>query len=223
MAVSSSIDFAMTATEIIDYAFRKLRRIGDGQSATADMANTAQEELNVLLKEWQKYEWLWPLQEGSVTLVADTASYTLSPHPHRVIAARFDDQDTEIPMVPLTREEYFDLPVKTNTGTPTQYYVDYQRDSVVMYVWPLMATVVDETIQYTYQERFDDIDALTNNVDIRQEHYSLLGYNLAARLADNYGRDGKVVNRVIARAGVLLEEAQDEDREDEIRFMVERF
>lgn len=223
MAVSGTNTYNRTAGDLIDYALRKLRRVGDGQTAPARMSETALEELNIMFKEWSKYEWLWPLKEGSATLVADTANYTLSPRPYRVVSARFDDQDTETPLIWISREEYYDLPLKTNTGTPTQYYVDYQRASAVMYVWPVMASVVDETVNYTYQETFDDVALRAEDVDFRQEHYSLVGYNLAARLADTYGRDSRVTERVIARAEILLQEAQDEDREDCLRFVVGGF
>lgn len=219
MAVSGSNDYSRSATQLVTQAFKKLRRVGVGQSATADMVSDGIVVLNDMIKSWQKYEWLWNLQEGSATLVADQANYTLSPRPYRVVSVRFDDQDTEIPMIPLTREEYFDLPVKTTQGIPTQYYVDYQRDSAVMYVWPVMSSVDDETINYTYRELLDDIDATTDNIDFRQEHYELVVYNLAARLADDYGRADVPTNRVIARAEMLLDEARDDDREEEIRFV----
>ena len=52
---------------------------------------------------------------------------------------------------------------------------------------------------------FEDVDALTNNLDIRQEHLELVGYNLASRLADDYGRGGEITNRVISRAEALLQ------------------
>lgn len=220
MATSGSIDFNFTAAELINYALRKLRRIASDQVATANQQKNAIVELNVMLKDWLKYEWLWGKTEGSVTLVANTPSYTLSPFPHRVISARFDNQDTETPLTLLTREEYFDLPTKLNTGIPTLYYVDYQRAAATLYVWPVMASVTDETVNFTFDRRFEDIDDPNNDLDIRQEHFALVGYNLAARLADDYGRDGNVINRVVARAEGMLEDAQDEEREEEIRFVV---
>jgi hypothetical protein len=221
MALSGSIDYSLTAREVIDYALKKLRVLAEGETALSAMANDAMRELNVMLKGWQKHEHLWLLTEGSITVVAATASYTLSPQPHRVISARFDDQDSETPMILMTREEYFDLPNKTASGIPTQYYVDYQRASTAFYVWPLHGTVDDETINYTYVARIDDIDALDDDINIRQEFLEVCGYQLASRLADDYGRSGPVTDRLIMRAEALLQTALDEDREDEIRFVPE--
>ncbi len=219
MALSGSVDYSLTAREVITYALRKLRVLAEGETASATMAEDAMTELNLMLKGWQKYESLWRYQEGSATLVADDRDYTLSPIPHRVISARFDNQDNETPMSLMTREEYYDLPDKLSTGIPTQYYVDYQRSGAILYVWPVMSSVTDETVNYTYLARIDDIDSLDDDINIRQEFLEVCGYQLASRLADDYGRSGPVTERLIVRAETLLEEALDEDREDEIRFV----
>ena len=181
MATSASIVFSLSAREVITYALIKLRVLPAGGTPTAAPADGAMDELNMMLKGWQKYESLWRMTEGSATLVANDSDYTLSPVPHRVISARFDDQATETPLTLMTREEYYDLPLKTNTGIPTSYYVDYQRASAVMYIWPLMKTVDDETINYTFQRKFEDIDSLDNDFDIRQEHLEVVAFHLAAR------------------------------------------
>ncbi len=217
MATSGSINFAMTAEEVIVFALKKLRVLSTGETPDAEQAEDAMQALTLMLKSWQKYESLWRYTEGSATLLASTANYTLSPMPHRVISARYYNGTTDTPMNLMTREEYFDLPLKLSTGIPTQYYVDYQRDSVV--IWQPLASVVAQTVKYTYQRKFEDVDALTNNLDIRQEHLELVGYNLASRLADDYGRGGEITGRVIARAESLLNDFLDDDREDEIRFV----
>lgn len=220
MATSGSTDFTLTARGIIDFAYGKLQLVDALGAASAPAAEKAQRELNLMLKGMQKYENLWTLTEGSFTLTANTASFTLSPEPHRVVSARFDNQDTEIPMFELTRDEYFDLPVKTSVGIPTQYYVDRQRDSVVMYVWPLISSVTDETINYNYQRKFEDIDDLTNNLDIRDEYLDVVGYNLAARLIPDSGKESVSAQRIEAWAAQLLNEMQDDDREGMVRFAV---
>jgi hypothetical protein len=219
MALSGSVDFTLTAREIIDYALRKISVLGSQRTADADMAEDARLELNLMLKGFQKWEWLWKLEETSVTLVPNQITYTLDPPPHRIISARYDDQDIEIPMILMSREEYFDLPVKDTQGIPTQYYVDYQRDNPILYVWPVINSVTDETINITQLTKLDDIDDLSNNVDVKRMYLELVGYQLAARLLDDYGIGGEVANRIIARAERMLQEAQDEEREPEIRFI----
>lgn len=224
MATSGSTDLSMTAREVIDYALKKIRVLDPTETASAEDAEDAQRELNLMLKSWQKHENLWRYTEGSITLLASDVDYTLSPQPHRVVSARYRNAGgTDLPMSLLTREEYYNLPLKTSNGSPTQFYVDYQRASAVFYVWQSLAAVTTETIKYTYLRKFEDIDSLDNELDIRQEHFELVGLNLAARLADDHGRTGEVINRVIARGEVLLQEFLDDDREDEIRFVPSRY
>lgn len=219
MATSNSIDLSMTARDIITAALKKLAIIGPGQTGDADDVSDARGELNRMLKGWMQHKSLWRMTEGSATLVADTGSYTLSPDPYRVISARYRDANSiDTPMARLSRDEYYDLPQKTANGVPTQFYVDRQRASSVLYVWPVKLTVSGETVQYTYQRKFDDVDTLDEEVDIRQEWFDLVVHNLAARLADSHGMSGARVDRVIARAGQMLAEALDDDREEYVRF-----
>jgi hypothetical protein len=220
MATSGSIDFSLTAREVITYALRKINIVSETEEPTDDQAARAMTELNVMLKGWQKYENLWRLTEGAVTLVAATATYTLSPFPYRVISARYRDANSrDLPMNEMLRAEYYDLPLKTSAGIPTNYYLDQQRASTTMTTWPVLATVTTETIRYTYQRKFEDVDALDNDLDVKQEHFEVVGYNLAARMADDYGRTGEHINRIIARAGMLLEDILDDDREDYIQIV----
>jgi len=220
MATSGTISYSLTARGVVTFALRKLRVIGEGEDPTAAQAADAQTELNLLLKEWQKHPNLWRMTEGSITLVASTYSYALSTAtaiPHRVISARYRDANgTDLPMEPMTRDEYYDLPRKTSTGIPTQYYVDYQRDSPTMLLWQSLASVTTETIPYTYQRKFQDISSLDNDLDVRSEHLSLVGYCLAERIATDYGKND---DRLTLRAAQLLEQALDADREDFVQFV----
>jgi hypothetical protein len=220
MATSSSIDFNMTARQVITYALRKINVVSEMEDPTAEQSAKGMEELNVMLKGWQKHENLWRLTEGSVTLLNATASYALSPFPHKVISARYRSSSSiDTPMEELMRGDYYDLPNKSSAGRPTGYYVDYQRTAATMFVWPVQATITTETIKYTYQRKFEDIDDLANDIDIKQEHFEVVGYNLAGRLLDDYPADGPQVNRVLGRAQTLLDDALDDDRPDFIRIV----
>ena len=224
MATSGSSDYTLTARQIIEFALRKTNLLALGQSADNDMVDAALVELNVMCKEWMKYPAIWRLSEASLTPTANTATISMSSsNPYRVTDCRFRNtasQDTT--MEPMTRDEYYALPRKTSTGTPTTWYFDPQRATSTLYIWPVLAVVDTETIQATYQRRFEDVGDLANEVDITQEHLSTVGYNLAARLADNFGRSGGHIDRIIQRAGMLFESMLDADRPEIIRFVPER-
>jgi hypothetical protein len=222
VATSGSVDYSLTAREVIQYALRKTNLLALGETADSDMVDAALVELNVLCKEWMKYPQIWRLKEGYVALVSDTASYSLTPRPYKVFSVRYRNASSmDLPMREMTKDEYYDLPDKTSNGIPTQWYFDPQRDTSSVYTWPVLETATTETLRVSYQRRYEDVDALTNEVDISQEHLSTVGHNLAARLADNFGRSGPHIDRVIQRAGHLFESMLDLDRPEVIRFVPE--
>lgn len=222
MTVSSAITYNLTARQVIEYALHKLRVLGTGETATSAQGVAALLELNVMLKAWMPHRDLWRLTEASITLLASTYVYTLSPVPYRVVSARYRNSSSiDLPMRLMTREEYYNFPQKAGTGPPTQYYVDYQRDTVTLTTWQSLSAPTTETIPYTYQRKYLDVSTLDDNIDVRQEHLGLVGYNLAKRVGIDYGRAATPTYGLIAQeADRMLESFLDADREDEVRFVV---
>lgn len=218
MSTSGSIDFNMTAQAIVTFAVRKINARDALDPVTAEEMRDGLEALNMMLKGWQvEAPNLFRQTFGSKALVADTASYVITPRPFRIVEMRYRNASgTDLPMEELTRQEYVDLPSKASTGTPTSYYVDYQRATVTVYVWPVPASVTTETLQFTYQRAFEDVDAQADDIDIPQEWFETVAYNLAARLAETFRMQNGDVNK---RAAYLLAMAKDSDREDVVRFV----
>jgi hypothetical protein len=220
MSTSGSINFNMTARQVITDALRDINMLGETEDPSGDQADTAMRLLNRMLKDWQKYENLWRLTEGSVTLVNATASYVLTPFPHKVISARYRDPNSnDTALEELSRVEYYDMPNKSSAGRPNSYYVDYQRSAATMFLWSVPTAITTETVQYTFQRRFEDVDTLDDDIDVKQEHLDMVTLNLAARLADKSGRAGAHIDRIIARAHILLDGILDDDREGSIQMV----
>lgn len=223
MATSGSTNYSLTARQVIEFALRKVNLIALGNTSSGEMAAEALLELNIMLKEWMKYDSLWRLTEATLTPSSDTATISLSTqNPYRVVDCRYRNTDSiDTPMMELTRQEYFDIPDKTATGYPTSWYADNLRASDTLYFWPVIDTVSTDRIIMTYQRRYEDVDDPGNEIDVPQEHLSVVAFNLAARLADNFGKNGPHVDRIVARAQQLLEEVLDADRPEIIRFVPE--
>ena len=224
MALSGSANYSLNARQLVNYALRKINVLAEAEDAPAEMADKALRELNLMLKAWMKYPTIWDLTEGSVSLIANTASYNLAgtdtTNPYRVIDCRYRTASSiDVPMFEMSRQRYYELPSKTSSGTPTQWYFDPQRSTSTLYVWPVKSTVTTESIQFTYQRRFNDCDSLSDDIDVTQESLDVVGYNLASRLADDFGRAGPAIDRIIQRAGMMLEELQDADRPEFIQVM----
>lgn len=220
MATSGSIDFSLNAREIIEFAFDEIRVTSPGETASAEDVALGMQRLNMMLKSWQATApSLWRQTEGTVTLTT-AVSYALSPRPFRVVECRYRDSNgRDLPMIELTRQEYMDMPLKTSTGTPTQYYVDYQRSATTLHVWPVLAAATTQSLRYTYQRAFEDIDALINDLDVPSEHLETVGTNLAVRLLAPFGKSRRENQELILNAQRLLQEMLDADREAFVQFI----
>jgi hypothetical protein len=120
---------------------------------------------------------------------------TAGPRPLKIISARRDNAGNETEMFQLSREEYFNLPNKTATGSPTQYYYDPQQTTGLFYIWPEADTVSD-VIRLTYMDELEIISANTDTSNFPQEWMEYLVYGLAVRIAPLYGVP--VSNEVLA-------------------------
>lgn len=196
MAVSGSVDFSQTASSLIEDARRKLGVHADEEPLQAHELQTGLRTLNRMLKEWQadgiaiSY-----LTEGMLALVASQASYDFGSGgdfatvPFEITQIRIRRNSTDLEMIEISREEYFALPNKDNTGYPTQWYYDRQRSGGTLYLWPAPDTV-SSTLRFTYRRIVNDMDVTTDDLDLPQEWYDAVVYNLARKMMPEYGGAG---------------------------------
>lgn len=191
MATSGSSDFSYNRDQIITAALRKIGVVAQGETPTATQISEAAEALNIMVKAFIAYDGmpLWKKAEHSLTLVASTASYTVSSRLLKVVQAYSRTSGIDTPIEINTREEYNRLSDKTSTGEPVSIYHDPRRASSIIKVWPVPdATIAaSTTIELTYVAPYEDFDASTDDADFPQEWYEALVYNLADRLAPEYG------------------------------------
>lgn len=228
MTTSGITSMTMTGRDIITYALRKIGAIPIAQEPSETEIEPVMDELNMMLKEWEAHgPHLWRKTDGSVSIIANTASYSLSPRPIRIIECRYrypsdgvTANQRDLPMEQMNNEQYKTLPMKLTTGAiPVMWYFDPQETTSVLYIWPLMSSVTTDSVVYTYQRRFEIISNLSDDIDIPDEWLSTVGYNLADRLLIDYGITGETAKRVSLMAQTLLLKAKAFDREDAIHFM----
>lgn len=179
-----------TVRDIVTDALLDLEVVSIGEALPADLAAHAVRVLNRVMKSWQLRDDAPAFLKASQTLALTTAaSYTLNPaRPIRILSARFKRNGQEIPMIPLSRDEYDELPIKTTTGTPTQFYYDRQKEAALFYVWPVLATANGETVQITYEREFEDVE-INDTIDLPGEWWDVAVLQLASRLAHAYGSE----------------------------------
>lgn len=119
---------------------------------------------------------------------------------------------TEIPMIQLSHQEYFDLPLKVSNGSPTHYYYDPQLETGVVHLWQRPSDP-ETYIKFTYERILEDFDTSTDNPDFPQEWLEVLTYQLAVRLAPAFGKDQKLIATIAPLASTLLENILNWDTE----------
>jgi len=224
MATSGSINFSLTAGDIITRALRAINEVDKNATPTADQTAAGMEALNLMLKSWQvDGPNIWRYDDAELEPEPDCEVYTLTPRPYSIDTVRFKDTgDSETPMTRLTRQEYFEIPNKAAQGRPTSYYFENLRDSAKLYIWPVLSSVTTETIKYSHQNIVEDVDSTANNLDIRQEGLETVFYALSDRLADFYNVTGKDIDKITLRAESLVSDWMADDRDGSIFFEPDR-
>jgi hypothetical protein len=189
-----------------------------GEAPSAEDAARGLRDLNLMLKTWGTDPKLFIVAEGVVTpLVLATASYSV-PLARRVVEARRRYSGIDTPLQPLSRQEYYDLPNKAQTGSANSFYFDPQRSTRTLYIWPVptAAEVSGATIRYTYHRVIEDSDALDNDPDVPQEWLEAAQYCLAARLCvpDVITANPVLAAKIEERAGQLLAQLTADSQEE---------
>lgn len=302
MTTSGSVDFTMTANDLITASFKKLGIIAAEQSIQAHMLQDGIEAINLMLKSWQAQGLhLWLNEEGVIFFDVGETDYLLGPsgdeattlddfvgttstaatssgaviialtsvtgmaasdkigielddgtrqwttissisglnvtfataltdgsasgntvftftnlidRPLRISSARRKTfgEDNEIATNEWSRQEYFDQPNKTSQGTLVNWYYSPLLTNGRFYAWQT-ASSVNDYARITFERPIEDIDDSTETLDIPVEWLDTVIYNLAARLTDDYKVPVQREDKIIAKAGLLLDQSLGFDEE----------
>lgn len=207
MTVSGSVVFSLSASQIVTEARSLLGIQADEDPLENHELQRGLLWLNVMLKAWQADGVrTWTLTEGSFSLVQGQVSYLfgvggdVTTVPFDMDNVRIYRGSTDLPMIQMSRQEYFSMPNKTAQGYPTQYYFDRQQATATLYVWQAPDST-GGTIKYTYRRVIDSIITAADTLDLPQEWYMAILYGLADQLIPHYGRaDSNNAKLVLAKA-----------------------
>lgn len=204
MTTSGSIDFNLVTNGIVEEAFDICGIGSEGEAISADQYARAKRSLNLIAKAWSASEHLWLRTTRSVTLLASTASYALTPKPGRVLEVRrkVTASAIETPLMQWSRQEYIDMPNKAVDSIPTAFYYEPQSTTGTLYVWPRpsTATAAAISLELTYLRKIEDFDGSADDADMPQEWLRALSYALASELALKYGTPPPVRDEITRRA-----------------------
>lgn len=198
MTTSGSTNYTVDRNTLIKESMQLIGALGEGVDPNATQYADASRALNIMVKAWQAHGLqLWTISTASITLTASTASYILGPagstglieRPLKIVEAYIrNTDDTDLVMQPLTRQQYVNIPNKSQTGLPTQWFYDPQLTNGTVYVYPAPdATSATYTLKLVYQSPIEDMDSSTDDFDFPKEWYEAIKYGLAVRLAPVYG------------------------------------
>ena len=90
-------------------------------------------------------------------------------------------------VTPLSSQEYQELSMKTQSGTPTNAYYDTQINYGDLIVWPVPSHVLDILV-VEHEKTIADFDSTTDNPDFPTYWLDAIVSNLAVRIAPAYGK-----------------------------------
>ena len=129
----------------------------------------------------------------------------------RVPDARRVYSSSEIMMTPLGRIDYLNLPNKSTSGTPVQFYYDPKVNDGYLYLWPV-PTLAAEYVKGTALLPINLFDDANDDADFPDEWNRALKYNLAVDIAPDIMGGIELSRRVEARAMQYLSEVTDWDQ-----------
>lgn len=224
MAISTSRTRVFSIATIIRRAYQ-LTGLMNAIESTADPTWTAKAEmaadfLDMGLKAMQANSILEKhVYRPTIAITGGTASYTIDSTILAVMGNAMyavTGDDTEIPVVPTTREDYQAITQKTTDGVPARYWFDRYNNQI--FLWPVPQDNGTLTIQA--HRLIADGEDTANDVELERHWTEYLVFDLAYKLSLSNGLPLDRTSFFRVRANELLEAAQGYSKSSEPTFMV---
>lgn len=196
MATSGTFIFNPDLAEMVDEALERCRI--DPAKITSRHILSARRSMRFMLADWATRDYHnFRIESESFTLVQGQATYTAGvdfdiPTPPNTSSNLIDILDAvltrsgvDTPVVPWTRQDYLNIPEKTIEGRPDRWWVDKQRDQIVVTFWPVPENSTD-IVTFNGVRKYEDSDTAADNADIPYHMYDAFAYGLAFRLAEKF-------------------------------------
>ena len=200
MATSGTTTFE-SSFYIDDIITEAYERIGRFDYSGNDI-KTARRSLNIMFQEWaNRGLHYWEVGNNSITLVNGQSEYTMYRSTSDgtsdatavygvddILEAVYrNSSSVDFPLTKINRSAYQGLSNKSDTGTPTQYFVQRFIDKVTitLYLTP-GSTEAGNTINYYYVKRIQDAGNYTNEADVPYRFVPCMVSGLAYYLSQKF-------------------------------------
>ncbi len=206
MAVSGSKDFELDVADYIEEAFE---RCGKEMRTGYDL-KTAKRSMNLLFSDWANRGLnQWTIQQVTTTLTQGTSDITLGSDTIDILSVVVRRSNTDYGIQRLSRDDYLNIPNKTQQSRPSQWFLD-RLITPVLKLWPVPDNSTDQIV-YNRLVRIDDADTATNTIQIPFRFYPALAAGLAYYLSIKKAPDRITVLKALYEEE--MQRAMDEDRD----------
>ena len=174
MALSSSTNFELDVAEYIEEAFERCGL----EAKTGYDLQTAKRSMNIMLAEWANRGLnQWTIEQRTQALTANDSEYSLGTDIIDILSVVVRRSGTDFSMTRISRDTFINLPNKTSTSRPTQYFLDRQITPNLK-IWPAPENSTD-VIHYDALTRIQDADTMQNTLEVPFRFYPCLAAGLA--------------------------------------------
>ena len=207
MTTSSSTNFELDVAEYIEEAFE---RCGMEVRTGYDL-QTAKRSLNILLADWANRGLnQWTIEQRTQSLTSGTAEYELATDVIDILNAVIRRSTTDFTMTRISRDQFLNIPPKSQTGRPSQYFLDRQLTPKVK-LWSTPENSTDVLV-YDALTRIQDADTQTNTMEVPFRFYPCLTAGLAYYIAMKRAPDRIQLLKAMYEEEFERAAAEDRDR-----------
>ena len=206
MTVSGSTDFELDVADYVEEAFE---RCGLEVRTGYDL-KTAKRSMNLMFADWANRGLnQWTIEQRTVTVTSGDGEYSLGNEVIDVLSLVVRRGSTDYALDRVSRDEYLNIPTKSTTGRPTQYFVDRQITPNLK-LWPLPDNSTDVLV-FDVLTRLDDADTYTDTLGVPFRFYPALAAGLAYYISVKRAPDRMQMLKALYEEE--LGRAMDEDRD----------
>jgi hypothetical protein len=207
MATSSSTNFELDVAEYIEEAFERCGL----EAKTGYDLQTARRSMNIMLAEWANRGLnQWTIEQRTQALTASDSEYSLGTDLIDILSLVVRRSGTDFTMTRISRDSFLNLPNKTSTGRPTQYFLDRQiTPNLKLFPTPENST---DVIVYDALTRIQDADAQVNTMEIPFRFFPCLTAGLAYYIAMKRAPDRIQLLKTVYEEEFERAMAEDRDR-----------
>ena len=169
MTTSGTTNFNLDLTELVEEAYSRC----GAELRTGWDLRTARISLNLMFADWSNRGInLWTVEQGSIPLVAGTATYDLPDntvdlmeHVIRTGAGSASTQ-ADLTITRISVSTYATLPNKLTQARPIQVYINRQAPTPTITVWPVPDAAQAYTFVYWRLKRIQDAGSGSNTMAV---------------------------------------------------------